>query len=223
MTTPGCRKARDWSAQMFAGEMEPEARRELDTHLRACPACAAEEENIRRELSLLKTEDPPDPGVPYWSSFSGRLRTRIAAYQRRRRTLRLAALAAAAVLVAALALLRPRYEVPPRQIAEGPVVERTAPVAGEGQPALPAPEDVTARHPAAARPSPARVPSVAEAEAHLDALLRQAAAEGQAPRDLEVILDEVAPAHPLDGADALGQLSPDDGRSLSEDLLDTQG
>ena len=67
------------------------------------------------------------------------------------------------------------------------------------------------------------MPSVAEAEAHLDALLRQAAAEGQAPRDLEVILDEVAPAHPLDGADALGQLSPDDGRSLSEDLLDTQG
>ena len=122
MTTPGCRKARDWAAQMFAGEMEPEARRELDTHLRACPACAAEEENIRRELSLLKTEDPPDPGVPYWSSFSGRLRTRIAAYQRRRRTLRLAVLAAAAVLVAALALLRPRHEVPPRQIAEGPVV-----------------------------------------------------------------------------------------------------
>ena len=120
MTTPGCRKARDWAAQMFAGEMEPEARRELDSHVRACPVCAAEEENIRRALSLLKTEDPPDPGAPYWSSFGGRLRTRIAAYQRRRRTLRLAVLAAAAVLVAALALLRPRHEVPPRQIAEGP-------------------------------------------------------------------------------------------------------
>ena len=223
MTTPGCRKARDWAAQVLSGEMEPEARRELDSHVRACPVCAAEEENIRRALSLLKTEDPPDPGAPYWSSFGGRLRTRIAASERRRRTLRLAALAAAAVLVAALALLRPRHEVPPRQIAEGPAVERAAPVTGEGQSSPPAPEEVTASHPAAPPPSTARVPSVAEAEAHLDALLRQAASEGQAPRDLEVILDEVAPAQPLDGADALGQLSPDDDRSLSEDLLDTQG
>src|SRR6266571_2604185 len=223
MTTPGCQKARDGLAQLLSGEMEPETRREIETHLRACPGCAAEAEGIRRALSLLETEVFPDPGLPYWSSFVGRLRTRIAASQKRRRTVRLAALAAAAVLVATLALVRPRHEAPPRRIAAGPAVGNTAPVSGDGQTAPAVPGSVTGVHPAPPPTAPAHVPSVAEAEARLDALLRQAAAGGQDPRDLDVILDEVAPAHPLDGADALGHLSPEDGRSLSEDLLDTQG
>ena len=106
------------------------------------------------------------------------------------------------MLVATLALVHLRQEAAPRRIAEGP--------AGEGQPAPPAPEHLTRSHPATPRTAPARAPSVAEAEARLDALLRQAAAEGQDPRDLETILDEVAPAHPLDGADALSHLSPGD-------------
>lgn len=218
----GCPEARDQLAQLISGEMEPEVRREIETHLRDCPGCAAEAEGIRRALSLLEAEDPPDPGVSYWSSFGGRLRTRIAATERRRRTLHLAALAAAAVLVATLAVVQLRHGAPTRQIANVPAVGRTAPVTGEGKRAPAELEDVTGSHPAASRPAPPRVPSVAEAEARLDALLRQAAAEGQDPRDLDVILDEVAPAHPLDGADALGRLSPEDGRSLSEDLLDTQ-
>jgi len=215
MTARSCQKARDRLAQLVSGEMEPETRREIETHLHACPDCAAEAESVRRALSLLETEVPPDPGAPYWSSFGGRLRTRIAASERRRRTLRQAALAAAAVLVATVSLVYLRHGAPSRQIATGP--------AGESQPASPAPEHLTGSHPAPPRPAPAHAPSVAEAEARLDALLRQAAAEGQDPRDLETILDEVAPAHPLDGADALSHLSPDDDRSLSQDLLDTQG
>jgi len=195
-----CAESRTRIAQWISGEMKPEDLGLFEAHLRACPACSAETESVRRTLAILETDDPPDPGVLYWSSFGGRLRTRIAASTKRRRALRLATLAAAAALVAALALVGLRREIPSRQVAEGPV-------SGAAGARAPVGSDL----------------SVTEAEARLDTLLRQAAAEGQDPRDLEAILDEVVPAHPLDGADALGPLSPEDGRSLSEDLLDTQG
>jgi len=221
MTTSDCRRIRDLLAQLVSGEIEGEAGREIEAHLLACPACSAEAAGLREALSLLKEEVPPDPGVPYWSSFGGRLRARIAASQRRRRTLRLIAAAAAVLLVASLALLGQR-ESPASRIAEGP--RPSPPPIDAGSPATPAPP--VAPHeprPAPAPSVPARALSVAEAEARLDALLRQAAAEGQDPGELEAILDEVAPAHPLDGADTLGRLSPEEDRSLAEDLLDPQG
>ena len=73
MTARSCQKARDRLAQLVSGEMEPQARREIEAHLRACPDCAAEAESIRRALALLETEDPPDPGARYWSSYGSRV------------------------------------------------------------------------------------------------------------------------------------------------------
>jgi len=222
MTTPDCRRTRDLLAQLVAGEIEGQVGREIEAHLRACPACSAESAGLREALSLLKAEVPPDPGVPYWSTFGTRLRARIAASQRRRRTLRLTAAAAAVLLVASLALVRLQRESPAPVIAKGPTPSPTSVTVECG--ATPAPPVVAHEpRPAATQSAPGRAPSVAEAEARLDALLRQAADEGQDPGEVEAILDELAPAHPLDGADALGRLSPEEDRSLSEDLLDPQG
>jgi len=222
MTTPDCRRTRDRLAQLVSGEIEGEVGREIEAHLRACPACSAESESLREALSLLKAEVPPDPGVPYWSSFGTRLRARIAASRRRRRTLRLTAAAAAILLIASLALVRLQRESPAPLIAEGPAPSPTP--AGVDRHATPAPPVTTHEpRPAPTQSAPARAPTVAEAEARLDTLLRQAAVEGQDPDEVEAILDELAPAHPLDGADALGRLSPEEDRSLSEDLLDPQG
>ena len=76
MTTSDCRRIRDLLAQLVSGEIERGAGREIEAHLLACPACSAEAAGLREALSLLKEEVPPDPGVPYWSSFGGRLRAR---------------------------------------------------------------------------------------------------------------------------------------------------
>jgi hypothetical protein len=192
-----CDGARDRMAPWIAGEMEPAACRELEAHLRACPGCSAEAEHIRRALALLETVEAPDPGPLYWSSFGPRLRARLAASARRRRALRLAAVAAAAALaVAGLAMLQFRHGTAPPVVAAG------------GRPET--------------RPAPQALP-VEEAEARLSAVLRQAVAEGQDLTDLDAILDEIAPLDPLDAADALGRISPEEGRSLSEDLLDSKG
>ena len=191
-----CDAARDRIAPWIAGEIEPDDRRDLEAHLGGCPGCSAEAGRVRRALALLETDEAPDPGPLYWSSFGPRLRARIAASARRRRALRLAAAAAAAVAVAGLAV----FQLRPASAPPWP--------GGGGR--------------AATRPGPRALP-VAEAEARLGALLRQAAAEGQDLSDLDAILDEIAPPDPLDAADALGRISPDEGPALSEELLDAQG
>ena len=191
-----CDAARDRIAPWIAGEIDQEARRDLEAHLGGCPGCSAEAARIRQALALLETDEAPDPGPLYWSSFGPRLRARIAASARRRLVLRLASAAAAALAVAGLAVFQIRLPSAPPGLAGGGRV--------------------------AAPPPPPRALPVAEAEARLGALLRQAVAEGQDFSDLDAILDEIAPLDPLDAADALGRFSAEEGRALSEELLDEQ-
>ena len=192
-----CDAARDRIAPWIAGEIDQQARRDLEAHLGGCPGCSAEAARIRQALALLETDEAPDPGPLYWSSFGPRLRARIAASARRRLVLRLASAAAAAALaVAGLAVFQIRLPSAPPGLAGGGRV--------------------------AAPPPPPRALPVAEAEARLGALLRQAVAEGQDFSDLDAILDEIAPLDPLDATDALGRISGEEGHALSEELLDEQ-
>lgn len=189
-----CDAARDRIAPWIAGEIDLQAGRDLEAHLGGCPGCSAEAGRIRQALAILETGEAPDPGPLYWSSFGPRLRARIAASARRRLVLRLASVAAAAVAVAGLAVFQIRLPSAPPWLAGG------------GRAAPPAPRALT----------------VAEAEARLGALLRQAVAEGQDESDLDAILDEIAPLDLLDAADDLGRISAEEGRALFEELLDEQ-
>ena len=191
-----CAEVRERIAPWLSGEIDQDDRRLFEEHLGACAACASDAERARRALDLLATDDVPDPGPVYWSSFGGRLRERIAAARRRRRWLGLtAAIAAATIVVAGLALLQTR---------RGPAPGRAAGGGADG---------------AATTPS-VRALTVEQAEAHLREALQRGVAEGQDPREIDTILDDIAPADALEGTGRFGDLSPEEDRRLSDGLLD---
>jgi Putative zinc-finger len=188
-----CAEVRERLGPWVAGEIDPEKRHALEAHLGRCAPCAAEATRLRLALDLYAADDVPDPGPAYWSEFRPRLRTRISNWGRRRRILRTwAAIAASLLIVAGLAILRTRQ---PRPI--------------EGSP----------HHVGQSRPV-ARAMTVEEAEERLREALRQAKEAGQDPRDLGVILDDVAPADSLDAVDRADSVSPDEDHGLSDDRLD---
>lgn len=194
---PACDAAHERIARSVAGEIDAEARRELEAHLAACPGCSAEAGRIRDALALLERDEAPDPGPLYWGSFGPRLRARIAASARRRLLLRLAAVAAAvAVAFAGLSVFQVRF----------PSVPQGAPDTERG----------------AARNPPRALP-VGEADARLAELLRDAPAPDAVLSDLDAMLDEIAPLDTPDAADALGRVPPEEGHLLVEDLLDGHG
>jgi len=65
------------------GECSPEERRRVEEHLRKCPACRSELEELRRIETMSRQTVPPDPGDEYWNTFLPRLRQRIDRPQRR--------------------------------------------------------------------------------------------------------------------------------------------
>jgi hypothetical protein len=194
---PACEAVQERIARWVAGEIDAESRRELETHLAGCPGCSTEAGRIREALALLERDEAPDPGPLYWGSFGSRLRARIAASTRRRRVLRLAAVAAAvAVAVAGLAVFQVRFP--------------SVPQGGSGEER-------------AAMPAPTRALPVGEADARLAELLRDTPARDAVLSDLDAMLDEIAPLDTPDAADALGRVPPDEGHLLVEELLDGHG
>lgn len=194
---PACDAVQDRIARWIAGELDPEPRRELEAHLGTCTVCAAEAGRLREALLLLERDEAPDPGPLYWSSFGSRLHARIAASARRRRLLRLAAVAAAlAVAVAGLAVFQVRLPSVPQETSGG--------------------------EQAAVRVTP-RALRVAEADAQLAELLQEAPARDQVLSELNAMLDEIAPLDTPDAADALGRVPPEEGPLLVEELLDGHG
>lgn len=228
MTTVGCEEARERLAAWLSGEIEPDERGALDMHLRSCAACAADADRARRALDVVASEEVPDPGPLYWSSFGVRLRARIAAARRRTLRRRLtAAIAAAAVVVAGLAVLQRRHEAP--SAGAGPVAEKRPDVPDNVPAPLPAAKDAAGtatdrarRLPGQGSPARRALP-VAEAEVRLREALDRAVAQGHDPGEIEALLEEIAPADPLDGADLAGHLSPEEGRRLADELLEPRG
>ncbi len=212
-----CAEARDRIEPWLSGEMDAGERSALEAHLHACAFCATVAARARRALDLLTDNEVPDPGPLYWASFGRRLAVRIEARARRFRRLRLAAAIAAAVaVVAGLALWRVHDAIEPARLADVntngtvPVPQPSPRATGGNQ------RDV------AVAPGP-RALTIEEAETRLREALRRAAAEGQSARELDAILEDIAPADSSEEADQVGNLSPEDERRLSEDLLDPRG
>jgi hypothetical protein len=78
-----CSKISDLLGPYVDGELSPEERRTVEEHLRRCPACRAELEELRRIETAGRRTVPPDPGEEYWNTFLPRLRERIGSEQRR--------------------------------------------------------------------------------------------------------------------------------------------
>ena len=174
---------------LVAGEIEEEARAGLEEHLRSCVACARDADRMREAFRALISGEPPDPGPVYWGAFGRRLRDRIALARRRGHLATLLPLAAAAALVVGLAIVLYRPE---------------------------------ARDHASARAGRATAPAVAvpagPLEGEAEAVLRRAASEEAGRREIEAILDEIAPGDPLEIDDALSSLSPEESERLTREL-----
>jgi len=176
---------------LVSGEIDEEARAGLEEHLRSCAACARDADRVREAFRVLTSDadDPPDPGPVYWNAFGRRLRNRIVLSKRRSRLRTLLPLAAAAALVVGLAVVLYRPEV------------REHPSALAGR-----------------ETAPARTIRAGPVEGEAEAVLRRAASEEEGRREIEAILDEVAPGDPLELEDALGTLSPEDSERLTKEL-----
>ena len=77
-----CRHIVDLLGPYLDGECSLEERRKVEEHLRRCPACRSELEQLRRIETAGRRTVPPDPGEQYWSAFLPRLRQRIGQEQR---------------------------------------------------------------------------------------------------------------------------------------------
>lgn len=58
----GCREVRDWLSEALDRPLPPEAASRLEAHLKECPACRAEQEELRwahRHLRRLEVVEPP--------------------------------------------------------------------------------------------------------------------------------------------------------------------
>jgi hypothetical protein len=123
------------------GELAEGERAEVDSHLRACPACAGYLEDLRGVEAAARAL-PLDVPDGYFEAFPGRVRQRLAAGRRRRAILVPAWIGAAAAAVV-LALITPRLLREPRAIPAVPGAARDA-----AAPALAIPPEPEARPPA---------------------------------------------------------------------------
>jgi hypothetical protein len=123
------------------GELAEGERTEVDSHLRACPACAGYLEDLRGVEAAARAL-PLDVPDGYFEAFPGRVRQRLAAGRRRRAILVPAWIGAAAAAVV-LALITPRLLREPRAIPAVPGAARDA-----AAPALAIPAEPAARPPA---------------------------------------------------------------------------
>jgi hypothetical protein len=78
-----CSKIVDLLGPYMDGECSPEECRRVEEHLRQCPACRSQLEELRRIEAVSRQTVPADPGDEYWNTFLPRLRRRIDRPQRR--------------------------------------------------------------------------------------------------------------------------------------------
>lgn len=189
-----CQDVPEALADLLTGEIDPGSRRRIEEHLRVCPACAAQAADAAAILGALGGEEVPDPGTGYWEAFGPRLRARIALAGKRRRRAAIACVAATIAVVSGIALAMLR----------GP--GSRGPLSAPGR-----------------SPEAARIAAGAqdEAERRLDDLLARALAAQEGRRNLQAVLDEMAPEDPTEMDESLGSLSPEERQRLTRELPGT--
>ncbi len=100
----------DKLSEYLDGELTPEDRYAVESHLQGCPACAAVLDDLQRIVARAKTVEPRPPQADLWDGIAGRIEadrasariTPFRAHASRRIAFTLPQLAAAAVLIAAV-------------------------------------------------------------------------------------------------------------------------
>jgi hypothetical protein len=71
-----CKDIQTLMADALLGELAPEDKASLESHLAACPACASEYEETRQTLCVMDERERPDPGPEFWDGYWERLMAR---------------------------------------------------------------------------------------------------------------------------------------------------
>ncbi len=66
------------------GELSPFWRRRVEAHLKKCPDCRRELEELSQVVSLYQAEPLPDPGPAFWQEFEQELHLKLAQVNQRR-------------------------------------------------------------------------------------------------------------------------------------------
>jgi hypothetical protein len=72
-----CRKAKDRMIEALYGGLDPAEKELFESHLRACPECAAEYSVLGATLEVMARRERPDPGPAFWDGYYGRLENRL--------------------------------------------------------------------------------------------------------------------------------------------------
>jgi hypothetical protein len=72
-----CRKAKDRMIEALHDGLEPAEKEIFESHLRACPECAAEYSVLGATLEVMDRRERPDPGPVFWDGYYGRLEKRL--------------------------------------------------------------------------------------------------------------------------------------------------
>ena len=122
MTT--CQQIEPWLVDALYEELDEGRRHEVEAHLQACAACAAEYRSLRATLEFLdqrETEELPDS---YWPSFQSRMRAAVASLSRRHHhavAWTWQAVAAVAILLVGVTLGRLSAPPPPLEWSTTPI------------------------------------------------------------------------------------------------------
>jgi hypothetical protein len=72
-----CEWFRGLMAEALLGDLAPSDRASLESHIAACPACAAEYGAMRSTLRIMDERERPDPGPAFWDGYWDRLADRL--------------------------------------------------------------------------------------------------------------------------------------------------
>lgn len=63
--------------EALLGELSPQDKSSLDSHVASCPSCASEYESLRATLRIMGGRERPDPGREFWDGYWDRLADRM--------------------------------------------------------------------------------------------------------------------------------------------------
>ena len=73
----GCRRIQRYLLAFSEGELAPQRRGKVATHVAACPACASVLRSLQQTLHMVRGMDVPEPAAAFWEEFGPALHRRI--------------------------------------------------------------------------------------------------------------------------------------------------
>ena len=194
-----CDRARELMVGAAVDETVAADRRELESHLGSCPACAGERQRVAALIGRLKAVEIDDPGPAYWAAYNRRIRRRldaadVTAWRGLWRHLPAVAAALLVVAGAIVAIRRDNWTRPGGQADSG-----SAPIA------------------AASPPASMALPPASAAETDFEGVLSRAAASNGAAT-VQRVLDDMVTDDPWILDDDLNLLSAEEREALVEEL-----